>query len=194
MNDVTAKLAEALRRIADPRNTHFAGDAQVVAREALAAYEAEQAATPAPSPKATRTDSIAFQYLREEVAKEVAPVKAAFAQKAATPAPAAPADPVTDGEQRAAFDAAFRAYEAERKYYDEGKGHWTRLAAAKERVWQSIAAAPAAPAPDAEAIRAIFQAGRDSYATPCIPMNSADEAWEEYAKEHGIGKKLSPNA
>lgn len=28
-------LVEALRRIADPRNIHFAGDAQVVAREAL---------------------------------------------------------------------------------------------------------------------------------------------------------------
>lgn len=30
-------LRQALERIADPRNTHFAGDAQVVAREALAA-------------------------------------------------------------------------------------------------------------------------------------------------------------
>jgi hypothetical protein len=45
-----------------------------------------------------------------------------------------------------------------------------------------------APAPDAKAIRAIFQAGRDSYATPCVPMNSDDEAWQEYAEEHGIGK------
>ncbi len=32
----------ALERIADPRNTHFAGDAQVVAREALAIAEAEK--------------------------------------------------------------------------------------------------------------------------------------------------------
>jgi hypothetical protein len=33
---------EALERIADPRNTHFAGDAQVVAREALATPPAAQ--------------------------------------------------------------------------------------------------------------------------------------------------------
>ena len=31
-----AELLEALKRIADPRNIHFAGDAQVVARAALA--------------------------------------------------------------------------------------------------------------------------------------------------------------
>lgn len=37
-----AAARQALERIADPRNTHFAGDAQVVAREALA----EQAAEP----------------------------------------------------------------------------------------------------------------------------------------------------
>ena len=40
MNDVTKDLLEALRRIADPRNTHFSGDAQVVAREAIARAEA----------------------------------------------------------------------------------------------------------------------------------------------------------
>lgn len=28
--------------------------------------------------------------------------------------------------------------------------------------------------------RDIFQAGRDSYQTPCCPMNSDEEAWEEY--------------
>jgi hypothetical protein len=39
---------EALERIADPRNTHFAGDAQVVAREALATPPAAQ-----PSPELT---------------------------------------------------------------------------------------------------------------------------------------------
>lgn len=43
MNDVTKDLLEAMRRIADPRNTHFAGDAQVVAREAIARAEAAQA-------------------------------------------------------------------------------------------------------------------------------------------------------
>ena len=31
-----AELLEALKRIADPRNIHFAGDAQVVARAAIA--------------------------------------------------------------------------------------------------------------------------------------------------------------
>ncbi len=36
-------LAEALRRIADPKNIHFAGDAQVVARTALSAWEASNA-------------------------------------------------------------------------------------------------------------------------------------------------------
>ncbi len=40
---VNARLVEALERIADPRNFHFAGDAQVVAREALSAAEAQQA-------------------------------------------------------------------------------------------------------------------------------------------------------
>ena len=35
--DEVVRLRTALERIADPRNTHFAGDAQVVAREALAA-------------------------------------------------------------------------------------------------------------------------------------------------------------
>jgi hypothetical protein len=33
------ELLEALRRIADPRNIHFAGDAQVVARAAIARAE-----------------------------------------------------------------------------------------------------------------------------------------------------------
>ena len=28
--------------------------------------------------------------------------------------------------------------------------------------------------------RAIFQAGRDSYKTPCVPYNTDDEAWEEF--------------
>lgn len=46
---MSTKAIEALRRIADPRNTHFAGDAQVVAREALAELEAQggQAGEPA---------------------------------------------------------------------------------------------------------------------------------------------------
>jgi len=35
------ELLEALRRIADPRNVHFAGDAQVVARDAIAKVEGE---------------------------------------------------------------------------------------------------------------------------------------------------------
>lgn len=33
---IIALAMDALERIADPRNTHFAGDAQVVAREVLA--------------------------------------------------------------------------------------------------------------------------------------------------------------
>jgi hypothetical protein len=41
--DNTAAWREALERIADPRNTHFAGDAQVVAREALASPPAQPA-------------------------------------------------------------------------------------------------------------------------------------------------------
>jgi hypothetical protein len=36
------ELLEALKRIADPRNIHFAGDAQVVARAAIAKAEGEQ--------------------------------------------------------------------------------------------------------------------------------------------------------
>jgi hypothetical protein len=36
---VNAELLEALKRIADPRNIHFAGDAQVVARAAIARAE-----------------------------------------------------------------------------------------------------------------------------------------------------------
>lgn len=43
VSDHTAALREALERIADPRNTHFAGDAQVVAREALAAQPQQSA-------------------------------------------------------------------------------------------------------------------------------------------------------
>ncbi len=35
-------LIEALERIANPMNKHFAGDAQVVAREALAAYRSQK--------------------------------------------------------------------------------------------------------------------------------------------------------
>lgn len=38
---VGPKLVEALERIADPRNIHFAGDAQVVASRALAAAQPE---------------------------------------------------------------------------------------------------------------------------------------------------------
>jgi hypothetical protein len=40
--DLVEPLVEALRRIADPRNIHFAGDAQVVAARALSSYEAGQ--------------------------------------------------------------------------------------------------------------------------------------------------------
>jgi hypothetical protein len=36
------ELLEALKRIADPRNIHFAGDAQVVARAAIAKAEGGQ--------------------------------------------------------------------------------------------------------------------------------------------------------
>jgi ABC-type transporter Mla subunit MlaD len=39
---VNQELLEALKRIADPRNIHFAGDAQVVARAAIARAEGEQ--------------------------------------------------------------------------------------------------------------------------------------------------------
>lgn len=102
---------------------------------------------------------------------------AEYARRAALEATkAAPADPVTDGEQRAAFDAAFRAYEAERKYYDEGKGHWTRLAAAKERVWQSIAAAPAAPAPDPEGTKCLTHEAIAAALTEGRPLNHMQRA------------------
>ena len=36
------ELLEVLKRIADPRNIHFAGDAQVVARAAIAKVEGEK--------------------------------------------------------------------------------------------------------------------------------------------------------
>jgi hypothetical protein len=39
LETVNQKLLEALKRIADPRNIHFAGDAQVVARAAIAKAE-----------------------------------------------------------------------------------------------------------------------------------------------------------
>jgi hypothetical protein len=42
LHAVNAELLEALKRIADPRNIHFAGDAQVVARAAIARAEGEQ--------------------------------------------------------------------------------------------------------------------------------------------------------
>ena len=42
LHEVNAELLEALQRIADPRNTHFAGDAQVVARTAIAKATGEQ--------------------------------------------------------------------------------------------------------------------------------------------------------
>jgi len=32
-----------------------------------------------------------------------------------------------------------------------------------------------------EARRVVFQAGRDSYQTPCAPMNTDEEAWEEFS-------------
>jgi hypothetical protein len=38
---VNQELLEAFKRIADPRNIHFAGDAQVVARAAIARAEGE---------------------------------------------------------------------------------------------------------------------------------------------------------
>jgi hypothetical protein len=41
-NGVLKELLEALKRIADPRNIHFAGDAQVVARAAIAKAEGEK--------------------------------------------------------------------------------------------------------------------------------------------------------
>jgi len=42
LRERNAELLEALKRIADPRNIHFAGDAQVVARAAIARAEGEQ--------------------------------------------------------------------------------------------------------------------------------------------------------
>lgn len=36
--------------------------------------------------------------------------------------------------------------------------------------------------------RAIFQAGRDSYESPCQPMNTDDEAWAAYKRDLGIPK------
>lgn len=41
LRERNAELLEALKRIADPRNIHFAGDAQVVARAAIAKAEGE---------------------------------------------------------------------------------------------------------------------------------------------------------
>jgi hypothetical protein len=41
LRERNAELLEALKRIADPRNIHFAGDAQVVARAAIARAEGE---------------------------------------------------------------------------------------------------------------------------------------------------------
>lgn len=38
-------------------------------------------------------------------------------------------------------------------------------------------------------IRAIFQAGRDSYETACQPMNTDEEAWEIFLRARGIGSK-----
>jgi hypothetical protein len=55
---------EALERIADPRNTHFAGDAQVVAREALATQPA--AAQPVqPVAQCTNSDTWNCKYCRK---------------------------------------------------------------------------------------------------------------------------------
>jgi hypothetical protein len=42
LHALNGELLEALKRIADPRNIHFAGDAQVVARAAIARAEGEQ--------------------------------------------------------------------------------------------------------------------------------------------------------
>jgi hypothetical protein len=41
LHAVNQELLEALKRIADPRNIHFAGDAQVVARAAIARAKGE---------------------------------------------------------------------------------------------------------------------------------------------------------
>jgi hypothetical protein len=41
LHALNGELLEALKRIADPRNIHFAGDAQVVARAAIAKAEGE---------------------------------------------------------------------------------------------------------------------------------------------------------
>jgi len=37
--------------------------------------------------------------------------------------------------------------------------------------------------------RALFQAGRDSYKTHTQPMNTDDEAWDEYLRGNGITKE-----
>ena len=42
LHALNGELLEALKRIADPRNIHFAGDAQVVARAAIAKAEGGQ--------------------------------------------------------------------------------------------------------------------------------------------------------
>ena len=42
LRERNAELLEALKRIADPRNIHFAGDAQVVARAVIAKAEGEK--------------------------------------------------------------------------------------------------------------------------------------------------------
>jgi hypothetical protein len=42
LHALNGELLEALKRIADPRNIHFAGDAQVVARAVIAKAEGEK--------------------------------------------------------------------------------------------------------------------------------------------------------
>jgi hypothetical protein len=58
---------EALERIADPRNTHFAGDAQVVAREALA--------TPPAAPVLEGRDWSLLEATQESLREHMAEIK-----------------------------------------------------------------------------------------------------------------------
>lgn len=52
-----------------------------------------------------------------------------------------------------------------------------------------LSAAPVVREPNFGNKRAIFQAGRDSYKTACQPMNTDDEAWDEYLRGIGGGGK-----
>lgn len=194
MTELEIKLADALSRIADPRNTHFAGDAQVVAREALAAYEAAQAAMPAPQDGLmTSRERFILRELYEF--QEATGCDTADEYLAATPAPT---EPVGEVAKESDYWSRGHFYEGRRHVIRALKNLdalpvGTKLFAAP--VAQAATPTPAQdlspPLPEA-AGNLVAWKGQDGRADVLVPGYTADQMHAHYRKGYEAGLAATP--